>query len=439
MTIAGLEEEKAPSGGSLVYALKERAPRIAMAFAAGQAAFPLIKRARSWHKDRTTYDVTIDGSDEIYNDLHSWVLSQLPSSERRSLEAYSESRDGTKSRRGGGDDPIEIAVGSKRPTKSVPRVQLRYDGNRPQTVRLGSHKIEVSLTDGDQIREAGKTFTWKHPKLTFSMRSPEARDAMHAHMNEILRKRHEEKFVPTLKLGRSWGSWDSRSELPMRTMESVVLPAEQQMRIIQDMEQFLSSEVEYSRRFIPWHRGYLFEGPPGTGKSSIAKAFAHHFGMDLYYLPLGDIETGSNLMELVGTVQPRSLLLIEDIDVYHAATERDDENGITLSDLLNSLDGVNSTHGLITVMTTNVPGVLDSALVRPGRVDLIEHFGLADSEQIKQLFAWFYESHDDCWSIHLDGGIYLAPAEVTGVMQRHMDSPALAAREVKKMRKAHGG
>ena len=84
---------------------------------------------------------------------------------------------------------------------------------------------------------------------------------------------------------------------------------------------------------------------------------------------------GGNLTELqsvLGTAlqrRPSGMLLLEDIDVFHAAARRDDDAGsITLSGLLNALDGIATPHGLLTVLTTNTPEVLDHAVVRAGRM-----------------------------------------------------------------------
>lgn len=424
------EGSSSSSANSLVYALKERAPRIAMAFAAGQAVWPLVNRAKKWQKDRTTYDITVDGADEIYDDLHAWLLDKLPSVDRRSLEAYSESRLG---RANGRASPEAEVVGSSRTggEKPVPTMKLRYDGARTQRVKLGQHSVSVLVTEGDFVREGGTLFMLKQPKMTFTVSSPAGRDALHELMNELLRQRRQEKFVPSLRLGRPWGDWYRQDELPRRSLESVVLPAEQQKRLVDDMAQFLNSEAEYNRRYIPWHRGYLFEGPPGTGKTSIAKALANHFDMDIYCLPLGDVRSGSTLMELVGKVQPRSVLLLEDIDIFHAAVERDDEADVTMSDLLNAMDGIATPHGLISILTTNHKEVLDEALIRPGRIDVVEHFGLANAEQIDRLLQWFFVDYELPMT---GGGRMLAPADVVGAMHRNMNNPQKAVKEIRKMR-----
>lgn len=63
---------------------------------------------------------------------------------------------------------------------------------------------------------------------------------------------------------------------------------------------------------------------------------------------------------------------------------------VTLSGLLNALDGVAAQHGRIVVMTSNHPEKLDPALVRPGRIDVKVELDHADDKQIATMFARFF-------------------------------------------------
>ena len=63
---------------------------------------------------------------------------------------------------------------------------------------------------------------------------------------------------------------------------------------------------------------------------------------------------------------------------------------MTLSGLLNAIDGVTSTEGRILFMTTNYADRLDPALIRPGRVDRKVFIGHCDHYQLKQMFSRFY-------------------------------------------------
>jgi chaperone BCS1 len=182
---------------------------------------------------------------------------------------------------------------------------------------------------------------------------------------------------------------------------------------------------------MSWHRGYLLYGPPGTGKTSIAWALAHHFALDLWYMPLADIEKDQELIRLVSNVKPRSMLLLEDIDVFHAAKVREDDNGVSMSGLLNSLDGVATPHGLITVMTTNDRSMLDDALVRPGRIDRTEEIGLLDDDQGMRLLQLFYPALKEHEARRVGRACAgRAPSDVLEVCKRHLDDPTTALREL---------
>ncbi len=68
--------------------------------------------------------------------------------------------------------------------------------------------------------------------------------------------------------------------------------------------------------------------------------------------------------------------------------------GISLSGLLNAIDGVASHEGRVLVMTTNCPEKLDEALIRPGRIDIKVEFTMATRSQISELFTRMYSPDD---------------------------------------------
>ena len=69
-------------------------------------------------------------------------------------------------------------------------------------------------------------------------------------------------------------------------------------------------------------------------------------------------------------------------------------NGISLSGLLNVIDGIASQEGRVLIMTTNKVSSLDAALLRPGRVDLRVHFELASKKQAEDLFLQTFTDKD---------------------------------------------
>ena len=373
----------------LVTLLGKRAPRVAAAIAAGEAAWPAIKTTRSWANEKFTYTVKVKGhagSSDLFDDLQDWILSLLPIEDQTALLAYS-----TRNRYSDPDESHALLLG--------------YDGTRKRTVRIGDHKITISLSERNWEKD-------KDPEICFSSPTMAGRDAVLDQIREVLKKGPSRPFFKVLD---QFGTgWDRAAETPVRSLDSITLPDGQLERIISDIQAFLDAEDLYNHRCIPWHRSHLYEGPPGTGKTSLAKAVADHFGLNVHYLPLADVEKDTKLIRAFLEIKPRSLLLIEDIDVFSSATKRKENiKKSTLSGLLNALDGVATPHGLVTIMTSNHPERLDEALLRPGRVDLREHFGLAGSAEISRLLSHWYRE-----DVSFDLDVHLPPAQVTEICKR---------------------
>jgi hypothetical protein len=359
-------------------ALRARAPRLALLLAGAQAAWPLAVELRRRYLVENSYTVKVPGNDEIYDDLHEWVLSLMSAREQHALVAWT-------GRRGPDRFPDDYL---DHPAAEL-ELRLRYDGTRVQTLAVAGHQIRVHVHDDADDAKDG--FRARPPEIVFTAQSLAGREALLAELGGVLHRSRQASRQPTFRMLDRRGSWTRLENLAPRDLASVILPPGQLERLIADVGRFLSSEADYLRKCVPWHRGHLYEGPPGTGKTSVARAVACHFGMDVWYLPLADMKSDGELLRVASQINPRSMLLLEDVDVFHATTARDDDTaGVTLSGLLNTLDGIASPHGLLTVMTTNTPDVLDEAVVRAGRVDLVEHFGHADEGQVRRLLARWY-------------------------------------------------
>ncbi|KAK1654592.1 P-loop containing nucleoside triphosphate hydrolase protein, partial [Colletotrichum phormii] len=149
-------------------------------------------------------------------------------------------------------------------------------------------------------------------------------------------------------------------------------------------------------------------GRPGTGKSSFSMSIAGCFGLNIYVVSLAGIDD-MRLSALFADLPQRCVVLLEDVDAVGTAGARDADNGesdlgsdasrgsskphgtLSLSGLLNVLDGVASQDGRVLIMTTNHIEHLDDALIRPGRVDKKIEFGPADAEVIRKLFCTVFE------------------------------------------------
>lgn len=263
----------------------------------------------------------------------------------------------------------------------------------------------------------------------FTARTAAGRDALVAWMDEHAAELHRQLNPPRMHVMTRWGGWDSIGVVAGRPARTVTLGDGQLDRIINDMATFLSSRDDYDRIGIPWHRGYLFEGPPGGGKSSVARVLASHFNIDLWYMPLSDVGSDTNILSLISQIRG-GIVLLEDVDVFTSSVSRDsDGDSVTLSGVLNALDGVATPPGLLTIMATNEPDRLDPALVRPGRVDVREHFGpIGSMAQATAILENAYGSPlPDGLS---DSVVGMMPSTLVGAIKEHLRDPASAIEKI---------
>uniref|UniRef100_A0A0N4Z0X7 Mitochondrial chaperone BCS1 n=1 Tax=Parastrongyloides trichosuri TaxID=131310 RepID=A0A0N4Z0X7_PARTI len=185
-----------------------------------------------------------------------------------------------------------------------------------------------------------------------------------------------------------------------RPLDSVILEDGLSKKIHDDLEEFIKSSQWYSDRGVPYRRGYLLHGPPGSGKSSYISALAGHFGYSICMVSLSERTLDDDRLNyLLNTPPPNSIILLEDVDAAFQSREDPVQNQraydgmtrVTFSGLLNAIDGVACAEERILFMTTNHLNRLDPALIRPGRIDVKEYLGYCTPRMIEQLFDRFYE------------------------------------------------
>jgi mitochondrial chaperone BCS1 len=200
----------------------------------------------------------------------------------------------------------------------------------------------------------------------------------------------------------AWGpEWKKFGEPKRkRPLESVVLEEGLKETIIDDIKAFIDSRTWYLDRGIPYRRGYLLHGPPGTGKSSFIQALAGALDFDIAILNVSERGlTDDRLNHLLTKVPQRTIVLLEDADAAFVNRKQADEQGysgatVTFSGLLNALDGVASAEERIIFLTTNHVERLDEALIRPGRIDMSIRLGYATANQMERLWDRFYADFD---------------------------------------------
>ncbi len=148
---------------------------------------------------------------------------------------------------------------------------------------------------------------------------------------------------------------------------------------LEEIIDFMKNPKRYKSFGARMPRGVLLVGPPGVGKTMIAKAVAHEAGVPFYY------QSGASFVQIyVGMGAKRvhdlfsaakkhapSIIFIDEIDAVGKKRDgqRNDEREATLNQLLTEMDGFEGSSGIIVVAATNKIEVLDSALLRAGRFD----------------------------------------------------------------------
>lgn len=196
-----------------------------------------------------------------------------------------------------------------------------------------------------------------------------------------------------------------------KNINSIVLESRIFDSLIDDVYYFLNNRHKFDELGLNYKRGYLFYGKPGNGKSSLIFCLASYFNLNIYYIMLSDFKSDTELFEVINVIEDKgSIIVFEDIDAINVTSssnrkiEQDNKNlqtekdkdvkleigGITLSGLLNSIDGILSPENCIFIFTTNYPDKIDPALLRPGRVDKKIKFDDANGDMVKRMFEKFY-------------------------------------------------
>lgn len=209
--------------------------------------------------------------------------------------------------------------------------------------------------------------------------------------------------------------WRYHANQPIRDFDTVYIEKEKKDLILNHITGFIEGKYWYHKNGIPYRTGICLFGPPGTGKTSLVRAICAFYKYDLYYLNLSSL-SDKMLSHAISEIDEKGVVLIEDIDTYQVTSKRDscltDDNNedllvegtkskdskektaykgtLTLSGILNAIDGVASSDGRILIITTNNLSNIDPALIRPGRIDLKIKVNYLNHETLCDAFMKIY-------------------------------------------------
>ncbi|KAF2827096.1 P-loop containing nucleoside triphosphate hydrolase protein [Ophiobolus disseminans] len=307
-------------------------------------------------------EIMIEEKEYLFDQVLAWIAKQPNTKVSRSLKAVT--------RYNGGEPEEENndcvnENGTFNYEKWASSIPLSYEPN------FGTNEFRykdryVSLTR-QKLEKADRYEFKEFLMIRCNDRSTEPIKDLLAHIkNWMLSK--ETNFTSVYRPGGADG-WTRECCRASRPIDTVALDDAQKANIVEDMNEYLHPDTArwYTARGIPHRRGYLFHGPPGTGKTSLSFSLAGNFGLKAYVISLSEADINKKSKS---------------------------NSAISLAGLLYLIDGAASTEGRVLIMSTNYPEMLDAALVCPGHIDMQIHFALATRGQIRDIFKRMYTAQE---------------------------------------------
>ncbi|KAI9262064.1 peptidase family M41-domain-containing protein [Sporodiniella umbellata] len=157
---------------------------------------------------------------------------------------------------------------------------------------------------------------------------------------------------------------------------------------LEEIVEFLKNPQRFTELGGKLPKGVLLTGPPGTGKTMLARAVAGEANVPFFFMSGSEFDEmyvgvgARRVRELFAAARAKapSIVFIDEIDAIGSKRNPKDQSYMkqTLNQLLVDLDGFSQTEGVIFIAATNFPELLDKALVRPGRFDRLVNVPLPD-------------------------------------------------------------
>tara|TARA_B110000211_G_C14085557_1_gene556511 strand:+ start:1368 stop:3020 length:1653 start_codon:yes stop_codon:yes gene_type:complete len=337
------------------------------------------------------------------------------------------------------------------------RSQFRLTDNIYSTIRSAASELgEGKGSDGLRL-----TYTIRVFSKTCSLNELSAFvDNCVVKYNTYLKKKNSEQYFLTIKTVDKKMIWNKFIFKSNRTFDNMYIS--NKAEILSQILFFKNNKDYYVKRGIPYTLGLLFYGEPGTGKTSFIKALANELGRHIVEIPLKKINNCASLYDAFYTqgIENLSLkfedkiIVLEDIDamdeiVQRRATKKKNTEDntvnitniettetapqlnhlfesllhpvepnrtirdISLSFLLNLMEGLLEMDGRIIIMTTNHIDKIDPALIRPGRIDMKIRFHKLKGRDINAMIKFYIPDWID---IHFKSDYELSQAEIMNII-----------------------
>ncbi|CAG8583665.1 17915_t:CDS:2 [Cetraspora pellucida] len=120
---------------------------------------------------------------------------------------------------------------------------------------------------------------------------------------------------PNDRLDRNEGNWNRVQLLSdLNGLETIVLDETQEILLKKELDSFVNDKEFYKRIGLPYQRGFLLYGKPGTGKTTLINAISSYLSRDLYYLNLKEIKNDDDMSAAFSSVPPNQIIVFEDVD-----------------------------------------------------------------------------------------------------------------------------